>query len=63
MPQIRFDQIVNDKKETKEGKLEMKALRFRRNADSKISREHARKYHFDSDPETNVIDLYNSEKE
>ena len=62
-PQIRFDQIVNGEKETKELRLETKAQRFGRNADSKIDREHARKYHFDSDPETNVIDLYDSEKE
>ena len=61
-PQIRFDQIINGEKETKELRLETKVRRFRRNATSKIDREHARKYHFGSDLETNAIVLYDSER-
>ena len=61
-PQIRFDQIINGEKETKELRLETKVRRFRRNNTSKIDREHAHKYHFDFDPETNVLVLYDSEK-
>lgn len=61
-PHIRFDQIVNGEKETKELRLETKARRFGRNPSSKIDRKHARKYHFDFDPETNVLVLYDSEK-
>ena len=61
-PQIRFGQIINGEKETKEFSLETKARRFGRNASSKIARKHAYKYHFDFDPETNVLVLYDSEK-
>ena len=51
-PQIRFDDIVNDKKETRGYKLETKARRFGRNTDVKISREYAYKYHFGYDSKT-----------
>ena len=61
-PQIRFDRIVNGKRETKEAELETKARRFGRNAEAKISREDTRKYHFGHDSETKKLDLYDSEK-
>ena len=61
-PQIRFDQTVNEEKRTKEWNLETKARRFfGQNVSTKISRDHARNYHFDYDPETNELTLYRSE--
>ena len=61
-PQIQFDQIINDKTETKRVELETKERRIRQNAIGKINREDAHKYHFDYDSETNVLTLYYSEK-
>ena len=61
-PQIRFDQIINEKKETKVVELETKTRHFGRNASTKISRDDARKYHFGCNPETNELILYDSEK-
>ena len=60
-PQIRFDQTINDEKETREVKLKTKARRFRRNSGTKISREDALRYHFDYDSETNELTIYYSE--
>ncbi len=95
-PQIRFEQIVNDKDQiindkgqivndkkktedvlkveqtdkevivgtVKEMQVELKTKirRIRQNAIDKISREDARQYHFGYDPETNELNLYDSEK-
>ena len=60
-PEIAYDQIVNDEKRTIAVKLETRSRRIRRNAETQISSEDARKYRFDSDPETNKLTLYDSE--
>ena len=60
-PEIAYDQIVNDEKRTIAVKLETRSRRIRRNAETQISSENARKYRFDSDPETNKLTLYDSE--
>lgn len=62
-PQIRFDQIVDDKKETKEYSLETYTWRLGPRRIKKISREkHAREYHFEIDAETKILNLVDSEK-
>ena len=62
-PQIRFDQIVDDKTETKEYSLETYTWRLGPRRIKKISREkHAREYHFEIDAETKILNLVDSEK-
>ena len=62
-PQIRFDQIVDDKKETKAYSLETYTWRLGPKGIKKISREkHAREYHFELNPETEMLDLVDSEE-
>lgn len=62
-PVIHYTQIVNYEKRAATWNLETKARRFfGQNVMTKISREHAHKYHFGYDPETNEIVLYDSEK-
>lgn len=62
-PQIRFDQIVDDKEETKAYSLETYTWRLGPKGIKKISREeHAREYHFELNPETAMLDLVDSEE-
>ena len=60
-PKVRFNSIINDKKETQEQVLGIYTRRFRRKDEERINREHARKYHFEQDTETKALKLVDSE--
>ena len=61
-PKIRFDSIVDGKKETKEHTLETYTRRFGPKTEEKIGREEARQYHFELNSETQMLNLVDSEK-
>ena len=61
-PQIRFDSIVDGKKETKKHTLEIYTRRFGPKTEEKIGREGARQYHFELNSETQMLNLVDSEK-
>ena len=61
-PKVRFDSIVDGKKETKEQTLETYIRRFGPKTEDKIDREDTRQYHFERDPETQHLNLVDSEK-
>ncbi len=60
-PKVRFESIVNDKKETTEQTLKFDTRRFWHKSEPKTSSDSNKQYYFEFNPETSMLNLVDSE--